>query len=336
MSKNTKIIIGLIILAAIVGGYYLQKNRSAQVSGEAIKIGAIYTFTGDGADIGEELKKGTDIAVEEINNKEGIHGRKIEVIYEDAPNAAARPTVEAAQKLISINNVKMILDYPYSGLGSIRTFAEQYKVPIIDVIDSSDEIASFGDWVFSTGIYADGVGKLVAEFAKQELGVNKAAILTGKDDYLFAVSGGFQKTFENLGGKITTREEFLVGTADLRTQLLKIKNTDAQAIFVAHLGEGGTIVKQATELGFRGVFLGSDTFSLADVQRRAGSLLNNRTYFSLWRNNSKKLCQDTSRKIICIISLVYKRHFQRNISCCIVIAKACRFRLFKAWRFTYS
>jgi len=283
MDKTTKIIIGAIVIILVIVGIWYSANKKPAEKG-VIKIGAIYTTSGIGADIGKALQEGTEVALEEINSQGGINGRKLEIIYEDDPDLNPQNAVSAAQKLIVIDKVSVVLDMPYTGLASIQNIAEKNQVPVVDVIDSSDQIASFGDWIFSTGIYADGVGAEVAKFAKDKLAILKAAILMGKDEYLMAVAGGFEKTFISLGGEIVNKEEYIVGDSDFRTQLSKIKSSGAEAIFVSHLGEGGLVVKQAVQLGFKGKFLGADNFSLAEVKNAAGSLLNNITFFSIWRN----------------------------------------------------
>ncbi len=287
---NKRIIIGL-CLVLVVGllAFKNYQNNKSKVLGistknQPIKIGAIYDLSGVFADGGKAFQEGTQIALEEINSQGGINGHPVEVIYEDGKDLAAKPTVDAAQKLIYINKVSAILDISYSGLSSLQNLGEQSKTPILDVIDASDEMAALGDWVFGVGLYDNGQGALPADFAINDLKIKKAALLVGKDEYLLTVGNAFEKRFKELGGEITAREEFVVGETDFRTQLTKIKNSGAEAIFFAHLGEGGYGIKQANELGFKGYFLGTDPMSIADVQRAAGSVLNDRTFFALWRN----------------------------------------------------
>lgn len=290
MNKTTKLVSGLVLLTLVLGfvlyDHTAKRNETLNqpVTNKPVTIGAIYTFTGSGADVGQAHREGTNIAVEEINKNGGIHGRQVQVIYEDAPNATANNLVNAAHKLIEQDKVTAILDYPYSGLGAIQGLAAKNRVPIIDVIDGSDEVASFGDWIFSTGIYTDGVGAHVARFAHESLHVRKAAILAGQDEYLIAVAGGFEREFVKSNGQITSNDKFTIGDTDFKTQLSKIIQSGAEAIFVSQLGEGGTVVKQARELGYKGIFLGSDTFSIADVARVAGDHINDSVYFALWQS----------------------------------------------------
>lgn len=286
MKTYGKMLLGVVIVVviAVVAFLFRFSAPSKQEITTEVKIGAVYTLTGIISDIGIALQEGSELAKEEINAQGGINGKKLTIIYEDDPDYNPTKAVSAAQKLINIDGVSAVMDMAYTGLAAMRPIAEQKRVPIIDVLDASDQISTFGDWIFGSGIYDDGVGAQVAQFASRELRAERAALLVGKDEYLQAVAGGFSKEFVSSGGTITIHEEFTVGATDFRTQLLKIIDSGTQTIFVSHLGEGGLIAKQAAELGYKGTFLGSDPWSLGDVVKTAGSVLDDRTYFGLWRN----------------------------------------------------
>lgn len=305
MNTKTKIV-GGIVVAIIIIACLLALGNQKGANQKEFKIGAVYTLTGIISDIGRAMQEGSEIAKDEINEKGGIHGKMIKIIYEDDPDYNPTKAVTATQKLIQIDHVSAVMDMAYTGLAAMRPIAEKEQVPVIDVLDASNQISTFGDWVFGSGIYDDGVGAQVATFASQELHVKRAALLVGKDEYLQAVAGGFSKEFTDKGGMITASEEFSVGATDFRTQLLKIKNSGAETIFVSHLGEGGLIAKQATELGYMGTFLGSDPWSLGDVVKVAGKDLDGRTYFGLWRNFDEQT--DQQKKFI----EVYKKKYNKE------------------------
>ena len=59
----------VIVAAALVAG--AAGTAPAKVGGKAVKLGAIYSITGKGAEWGEHSKIATEIAVEEINKALG-------------------------------------------------------------------------------------------------------------------------------------------------------------------------------------------------------------------------------------------------------------------------
>ena len=69
---------------AIVAAFLLLRGQKK----EPIKIGAIIPLTGAGEWIGIEARDGMRLAADIINSRNGINGRKIELIIEDSKTDA--------------------------------------------------------------------------------------------------------------------------------------------------------------------------------------------------------------------------------------------------------
>ena len=91
MGKKGIVIAVIIAAIAIIGLIVFLKPRPEPptpvipppAEPKVIKIGVIAPLTGDAAIYGSALKKGMDLALEEINGKGGINGAKLTLIYED-------------------------------------------------------------------------------------------------------------------------------------------------------------------------------------------------------------------------------------------------------------
>src|SRR5262249_29151807 len=81
---------------------------------DTLKIGAPQPMTGPDAPFGDKFKKAYSMAVEEINAKGGVNGKKLELIIEDhqAKNPLAATT---AEKLITQNQVLVLTGGRASG-----------------------------------------------------------------------------------------------------------------------------------------------------------------------------------------------------------------------------
>jgi len=79
-SKSTLWIIGIIVLVIGLGSLYFFEEM---VGGETIKIGVPFPITGAASDIGIQMRDGMQLAVDEINSRDGINGRNIELIIVD-------------------------------------------------------------------------------------------------------------------------------------------------------------------------------------------------------------------------------------------------------------
>ncbi|MGH7152294.1 MAG: ABC transporter substrate-binding protein, partial [Acetobacteraceae bacterium] len=75
---NRRECLGLAVLAVLV-----LAGPALPASAETIKLGAIVPLTGPGAVVGNQEKRGIEFAIDEANAKGGVHGRQIEVVYED-------------------------------------------------------------------------------------------------------------------------------------------------------------------------------------------------------------------------------------------------------------
>ena len=205
MNQSTKWIVGVIVVVAVVAvGYFVSKGPSEPVSTEPIKIGF-----GDAATYGVDEKNATALAVEEINNAGGIKGRSLEVIYEDG-KCSGKDAATAAQKLINIDGVKIILGGACSGETlSIAPIAEQNKIIIFSAFSSSPDITKAGDYIFRNSPSDLDVAKGYAQFIVSRGGYKNIAIISENTDYAGGVKKVFNEEIARLGGKIVADEVFI-------------------------------------------------------------------------------------------------------------------------------
>ncbi len=113
---------------------------------------------------------------------------------------------------------------------------------------------------------------IVANYAYTEMNIKNVAILYEiGSDYSIGLKDAFQKSFEKLGGKITTVEAYKTGDVDFRPQLSKIKETNPDAIFLPALYKQiGLAANQAKDVGISCKFLGTDSWLNKDILNLAG------------------------------------------------------------------
>ena len=230
-------------------------------SDEVIKIGVIAPLTGDVATYGEWFKNAVEIAKKEINERGGVLGKKIEIIYEDS-KADPTTAVTVAQKLISIDKVHAILGPAASGATlSVAPIAEKARIVLLTPISSSYKITYSGDYIFRIAPSDALQGIIAAEWTFNTLGYRTAGILYVNNDYGDGLNREFAKNFEKLGGKVLIAESSAQNTTDFRSQLAKLKNAKPDFVFVAvYPRETGNVAKQWKELGLEIPIIGTDAF----------------------------------------------------------------------------
>ena len=267
-----KTIIWLIVAIVVIAGIWWgvsRKSTQLPTMKEVIKIGAILPLTGGASIYGESAKEGIDLAIEEINNKGGINGRKIEIIYEDS-KAEPKEGVSAINKLISVDRVPVIIGAIASAVTlAIAPIAEENHVVLLSPGSSAPKITEAGDYIFRNEVSEEFGARKSAELY-YDAGFKKIAILYINNDYGVSVKEITEKVYQEKGGKITAAEAFVQNTTDFRTSLQKIKNSDPQALLIVAYGEYPMIIRQMKEAGMELPILTTPVFESKELLKKLG------------------------------------------------------------------
>jgi len=180
-----------------------------------IKIGSIGPLTGAAASYGEKMTRAIDLAINEINEKGGINGKKVVVKHED-DKLEAKDGVSAFQKLVSADKAVAIIGAAGSSVTlAISPVAESNKVVLITPISSAVAISKAGDFVFRICPSDALQGKIVAKWVIEK-GFKNAAILYLNNDYGTGLKDGFKEEYAKLGGQVVIEEAFEKGATDFR------------------------------------------------------------------------------------------------------------------------
>ncbi|NNU84333.1 ABC transporter substrate-binding protein [Geobacillus sp. BMUD] len=267
------------------GGSSSGGNGGGGGGGDVIKIGANLELSGGVASYGQSIAEGLDLALEEIN-KEGINGKKLELVKVDNKSEAAEAT-NGAIKLISQDKVVAIIGSATSTntLAQVQV-ANDNKVPLITPTGTNPTITNkdgkVNEFVFRTCFIDPFQGTVAAKFALNELKVKNAAVLIdSSSDYSKGLAASFKDAFTQGGGKIVAEEAYVAKDTDFRATLTRIKSANPEFIFLpGYYEEVGLIVKQARELGLNVPIMGGDGWDSPKLVEIAGKDALNNTYIT--------------------------------------------------------
>ncbi|MDD9954408.1 MAG: ABC transporter substrate-binding protein [Candidatus Woesearchaeota archaeon] len=229
-------------------------------------IGWLGPLTGDGATYGLPLQRVTEKAVADLNEQWAAKNMKLEIIYEDGA-CAGRPALTAAQKLVNVDGVRIIHGGGCSGetLG-IAPFTEANEVLLFSSLSSSPDVTNAGDYVFRN--YPSDtaqVGALVSFI--QEQGYSSVALLSENTDYAQALRRSYNEQLPAVGVEIVADEVVDPEARDVRAQMTKIADSEADAVLMLPqtVPMGGVFVKQYKESGIEAQLLGSEVFIMNDA-----------------------------------------------------------------------
>lgn len=267
------------------GGGSSGGNGGGGGGGDVIKIGANLELSGGVASYGQSIAEGLDLALEEIN-KEGINGKKLELVKVDNKSEAAEAT-NGAIKLISQDKVVAIIGSATSTntLAQVQV-ANDNKVPLITPTGTNPTITNkdgkVNEFVFRTCFIDPFQGTVAAKFALNDLKVKNAAVLIdSSSDYSKGLAASFKDAFTQGGGKIVAEEAYVAKDTDFRATLTRIKSKNPEFIFLpGYYEEVGLIVKQARELGLNVPIMGGDGWDSPKLVEIAGKDALNNTYIT--------------------------------------------------------
>jgi len=238
---------------------------------KVIKIGVIGPMTGEGATYGAAMKRGVEIAVNEINMSGGINKKKIELIYEDS-KLNAKDAINGFRKLVDINKVPVVIGAAASKVTlNIAPLAEKSEVVLISSISTADKIKYAGDFIFRDVPPNRQQGKTAANFVIETLGKKNCVVFYKNDDYGISLADAFIEAIKNKGGKILLKESYSPTEPNYKNQLSKIKQLHSEVIFFpGNYEDTGKILKQARELGLKSIFIGGDGSYSPELLRIAG------------------------------------------------------------------
>ena len=155
-------------------------------SKDELVIGEYGSLTGGDATFGLSTKLGVEVAMAELlTSKQGkIGGLPVRVVVEDDQGQAAEAAT-AVQKLINQDNVIAVIGEVASSRSlAAAPICQSNAVPMISPSSTNPKVTQVGDFIFRMCFLDDFQGRSVAQFATQNLGLKRIAILKDvKSDY---------------------------------------------------------------------------------------------------------------------------------------------------------
>ena len=221
---------------------------SAQ-SNEPIRIGLLAAKTGPLASGGIDMDLALTMFLKERDN--ALAGRKVELIVADTAGVPATARTKA-QELIEKNNVHCIIG-PLAAFEAlaIADYLTEKEIPTLGVAAAEDMTQRHpSPWFVRLTSTSAQCAYPLAEYSAKELKYKK--IVTIADDFAYGheMCAGFQRAFEDNGGKIVQKIFTPLATPDYGSYVAQVKSADA--IFLGTAGSNGfRFLRQFIEYGLK-------------------------------------------------------------------------------------
>lgn len=216
-----------------------------------LKIGTILSTTGPAAFLGEDMRAGMELAIDEINAAGGINGAPVEWVFYDAESQTNKALV-STRRLLAQDKVDVIVGGGnMSGIAlAMVPLTAQSKTPFISTEGARAIVSPIEQrqWAFKSTVDDQQVFERLKRYFDKE-GITKIALLHDTSGFGQAAADTLRSMQDELGLEVTY-EAFAPTDTDLIPQLTRIRNSDAEAVLCWTVTPAGVIFNtQATQLG---------------------------------------------------------------------------------------
>lgn len=207
-----------------------------------IKIGFPGPITGPVQFLGQHMKWGAELAIEEINEKGGVLGQKLSFIMEDS-KCAAPEAVAGTEKMLSRDQITVIMgDICSSATLAMIPIVERAKIPMLVTISThpgiTEKAGAGGNlWVFRINPQDAALASAMGKYLAEKKPYKEVAYLAEDTDYGRAGVAAMQKELEPKGIKTQSVDYFKKGESDFITFITKVKGAGPDALLLFMLDQ---------------------------------------------------------------------------------------------------
>jgi branched-chain amino acid transport system substrate-binding protein len=231
---------------AVAAAFGAAGNAAAQ---QTLKFGLAMPLTGSQSSYGKDQIKAAEWAVEDINAKGGVNGKKLEMIVMDTQ---ADPTIgiNAVNKLINVDKVPVFVTAWSAVVKAVAPVANREKVLELSIGANAPEISKLGDYVYTAFPLADVDVTALANYTAKTLKHKSVAILYANNDSGVEAAKVYRTVFEQNGGKVVAYETYDPKATDFTGMLLKVKTSNPEFIHLHGLvADMPIVIAQMRQLG---------------------------------------------------------------------------------------
>jgi branched-chain amino acid transport system substrate-binding protein len=236
---------------------------------KTVKFGAVLPLTGEAALYGEPVRKGVELAFEELQARE------------DFPYELSLEVVDTAS---DPEKGKALLDQMYESgalavVGGVTTAEALQMVAIADEHDqvlispsaSTPQLTGISKYFYRVFPSDSREGATMGMFANQKLEIKSIVILAKEDLYAKGIQEVFEAEFEQFGGEVLELIEFPSVPGDLSGLVERVITLDPDAVYLAaYASDVAAMIAGLRDLGFDKNILTTSAFAAPEIIAQVG------------------------------------------------------------------
>ena len=234
-----------------IGASALAFPAIVQAQSEPIRIGLMTVKTGPLASGGNDMERALLQFLRERNNT--LAGRKVELFVGDSAGVPAQSRTKT-QELVERDKIQAMIG-PLDAASALATddYIRQQQLPTLSVAAAEDMTQRKANPWFVRGTSTSSqCSQPLADYCAKTLKYKRMAVIADDIAYGHEMCSGFQRVFEDAGGKIVQKLFSPLTVPDYGTYIAQLK-TNVDGIFLGFAGSNGfRFFRQFNEYGLRG------------------------------------------------------------------------------------
>ena len=249
---------------------------SAALDAQTIRIGVSGPFTGGSSPMGESMRNGVRLAVEEINGAGGINGMSIELVERD--DTANNETGAKIADELTRSKVAATIGIVNTGVGLASIdYYQKAKIPLLVAVSTGPMLtrkfsppSQKANFIFRVSPTLDLEARVLAADLKRK-SLLRIALMADTTPYGDSGVSAFAEQARLAGLDIVAELRFKVGDTDMSGLIKRARASGAAAVVMWGIGpELASIARGMHSVGWRVPILGSWTLSMRNFIDAAG------------------------------------------------------------------
>ena len=259
--KNQSVI--ALRLCVAFGAAMLFGCGASSSSVSSVKIGAIYSSSGDQESLDQASLEGAQLAVEQLNAKGGVLGRPVRLEVRDGGSSMER-VAEVAQTLFGADQLDIVIGLSDTGLANPVAELSQAegKIFVTSGATGPDLVSEAPDSTFLACFSDEAQARAIADYAVSKLRLRSVGVAyDAGSEYAKVLVAAFQQRFRSQGGMISFQSPFSAGDIGVERLISEIGEEQPQALFLAaQPNEVSSVLSALRKSGVRIPILGGDSY----------------------------------------------------------------------------
>ncbi len=261
-----------VLQAGIALPIVLSQAEALAQAGDTIRVACAGPMTGSNAAAGDQMKIGAMQAIEDLNAKGGVLGKKLVLdVADDACDP--RQAVSVANQIAGRKTVFVAGHYcSGSSIPASKVYAEE-GVLQISPASTNPKFTDEGSWnTFRVCGRDDQQGAIAGAYLAKQFKGQKIAILHDNSAYGKGLADETKKALNKAGVTETLYSAYTAGEKDYNAVVSRLKGAGIQVIYLGgYYTEAGLILRQAKEQGMAVTLVGGDALVTKDFWQISGA-----------------------------------------------------------------